>query len=168
VELHGALADVICLDCGARERRADLQVRLLAANPGWLHQAATVNPDGDAELAPSEVAGFCVVGCTSCGGTLKPEVVFFGGSVEKPVLAAAWGLFEQAATLLVVGSSLAVFSGYRFARRAAEEGLRLAIVNLGPTRADPFGPDARVHAPAGEALTLVAHRLGLSFESADE
>ena len=162
VELHGALADVVCLDCSGREHRVDLQARLLCANPGWLQLAAGSNPDGDADLAPGYVADFQVVGCGTCGGTLKPEVVFFGGSVAAPVLASAWALFEEATALLVVGSSLAVFSGFRFARRAAELGLRMAIVNLGPTRADAFAPCARVHAPAGAVLSAVAERLGVA------
>jgi NAD-dependent deacetylase sirtuin 4 len=164
VELHGALADVICLDCGARERRAELQARLLSENPGWLGLAAQANPDGDADLPAECVADFRVVGCDACAGTLKPEVVFFGGAVAAPVLASAWALFGEGTALLVVGSSLAVFSGFRFARRAAELGLRLAIVNLGPTRADQLGPLARVHAPAGDALSFVAARLGIAFD----
>jgi NAD-dependent deacetylase sirtuin 4 len=166
VELHGALADVMCLDCGAREGRAALQPRLLAANPGWLDGTAASNPDGDADLPAERVANFRVVGCSACGGTLKPGVVFFGGSVAPPVLASAWELFGEATTLLVVGSSLAVFSGFRFARRAAELGLRMAIVNLGPTRADQLAPCARVYAPAGEALFRVAERLGIAFDCA--
>jgi NAD+-dependent protein deacetylase sirtuin 4 len=160
VELHGALADVICLDCGAHEARAELQTRLLAQNPGWLDRVATARPDGDADLPAAHLAEFCVVGCANCDGTLKPDVVLFGGSVAPPVLASAWALFEDASTLLVVGSSLAVFSGFRFARRAAEIGLSLAIVNLGPTRADPLGPCARVDGLAGAALSYVAERLG--------
>ena len=164
VELHGALADVICLDCGVREDRAELQTRLVGANPGWLDLAAGSNPDGDADLPAAHVADFRMVECRACGGTLKPEVVFFGGSVAQPVLASAWELFGEATALLVVGSSLAVFSGFRFARRAAELGLRMAVVNLGPTRADPLGPCARVHAPAGEVLSLVAERLGIAFD----
>jgi NAD+-dependent protein deacetylase sirtuin 4 len=164
VELHGALADVICLDCGAREDRADLQTRLLAANPSWLDLTAGSNPDGDADLLAAHVTDFRVVACRACGGTLKPEVVFFGGSVAPPVLASAWELFGRARALFVVGSSLAVFSGFRFARRAAEVGLRIAIVNLGPTRADQLGPCARLHAPAGEVLARTAARLGVALD----
>jgi NAD-dependent SIR2 family protein deacetylase len=162
VELHGALADVICLDCSAREDRAALQARLLAANPGWLDWVATVNPDGDAELAAARVAEFRMLACRHCEGTLKPEVVFFGGSVSPPVLASAWQLFGEAKALLVVGSSLTVFSGFRFARRAAERGVRLAIVNLGPTRADELSPCARVHGLAGDVLSAVSERLGVA------
>jgi len=164
VELHGALADVICLDCESREDRAALQARLLTANPGWLDGSAASNPDGDADLPAERVGDFQVVGCRACGGTLKPNVVFFGGSVAPPVLASAWELFAEGTALVVVGSSLAVFSGFRFARRAAELGVRIAIVNLGPTRADELAPCARVYAPAGEVLYRAAARLGVAFD----
>jgi NAD-dependent SIR2 family protein deacetylase len=162
VELHGALADVICLDCGAHEDRAALQARLLASNPGWLDWVALTNPDGDADLPAERVTEFRMAMCLRCSGTLKPEVVFFGGSVSPPVLASAWQLFDEAKALLVVGSSLTVFSGFRFARRAAERGVRLAIVNLGPTRADELAPCARVHALAGDALSAISERLGVA------
>jgi NAD-dependent deacetylase sirtuin 4 len=162
VELHGALADVACLACGAREARSSVQARLVAENPGWLGLTATTNPDGDAELSAERVAEFRVVGCRACEGTIKPDVVFFGGSVAPSVLAAAWELFDEGATLLVVGTSLAVFSGFRFARRAAERGVPMAIVNLGPTRADALGPRARVQGTAGDVLTRLAERLGIA------
>ena len=136
VELHGRLARVRCLGCGAPGDRAELQERLVARNPGWLERAAALAPDGDAELAAAEVARFAVEDCRACGGPLKPDVVFFGENVPAAVVAAAWNLFDEAAALLVVGSSLAVFSGYRFVRRAAERRLPVAIVNRGPTRGD--------------------------------
>jgi NAD-dependent deacetylase sirtuin 4 len=158
VELHGALAEVRCLDCGAGESRPEVQDRLLAVNPGWLDRAAVTAPDGDAELPASEVSTFEVVGCRTCGGTLKPDVVFFGGSVADHTLTSAWELFDQAAALLVVGSSLAVYSGFRFARRASERGLPIAVVNLGPTRADDLA-QALVAAPAGDVLPQLAARL---------
>jgi NAD-dependent protein deacetylase/lipoamidase sirtuin 4 len=158
VELHGALADVRCLACQRHEERAVVQARLLAANPGWLDRAAALAPDGDAELPAAEVAAFVVVGCQGCGGALKPDVVFFGGGVPEPTLAAAWALLDEAEALLVVGSSLAVWSGFRFVRRAAERGLPIAIVNLGPTRADPLA-HLRVEAPAGQVLSALRARL---------
>jgi NAD-dependent SIR2 family protein deacetylase len=158
VELHGALADVLCLDCGAAEPRADVQDRLLSVNPGWLDRAAVIAPDGDADLPPGEVSTFEVVGCRTCGGTLKPDVVFFGGNVAESTLARAWGLFDEASALLVVGSSLAVYSGFRFVRRAAERGLPIALVNLGPTRADELA-HARVEERAGDVLPQLAARL---------
>jgi NAD-dependent SIR2 family protein deacetylase len=152
VELHGALADVICLGCGAFEPRLELHERLLSANPDWLPFTAEQSPDGDADLSTSMVARFRVVDCRRCGGALKPDVVFFGGNVGKATLAAAWRLFDEAEVLLVVGSSLAVYSGFRFARRAAEVGLPIAIVNIGPTRADTLPVHTRVEARAGQVL----------------
>jgi NAD-dependent SIR2 family protein deacetylase len=158
VELHGALAEVDCLDCGASEPRGELQDRLVAVNPGWLNRASVLAPDGDADLPQTEVASFEVVGCRSCGGTLKPAVVFFGGSVAEQTLARAWHLFEEASVLLVVGSSLAVYSGFRFARRASERGMPIAVVNLGPTRADDLA-QVRIEERAGDVLPRLAARL---------
>lgn len=151
VELHGALARVRCLGCTAITSRDELQERLLDANPAWRASDVPVAPDGDAELPDDRVAGFAVVACRACGGVLMPDVVFFGGSVPRATLDAAWATFERAEVLLVVGSSLAVFSGYRFVRRAAERGIPVAILNRGPTRGDPHA-QLRVDARAGEAL----------------
>jgi NAD+-dependent protein deacetylase sirtuin 4 len=163
VELHGNLAQVRCLACGARSDRAALQERLLARNPGWLEQdrmtprAAAPAPDGDADLDGERVAAFAVEDC-ACGGPLKPDVVFFGENVPAAVVAAAWNLFDEAEALLVVGSSLAVFSGYRFARRAAERGIPIAIVNHGATRGDGEAT-VKIEGRAGELLPLLAARL---------
>jgi NAD-dependent SIR2 family protein deacetylase len=158
IELHGALADVICLACGARENRVELQARLLEANPGWLDRAAVGAPDGDAELATAEVEHFQVVACRACAGALMPDVVFFGGTVPERKVAAAWALLEEADVLLVVGSSLAVYSGWRFVRGARERGISIAVVNLGGTRADEIS-DVRVDAVAGAILPEVVARL---------
>jgi NAD-dependent SIR2 family protein deacetylase len=158
VELHGALRRVRCLACDALTSRDELQQRLAAANPGWLERAGTVAPDGDADLTDGEVPEFEVVACTACGGVLMPDVVFFGGTVPRPTLDAAWATFDRAEVLLVVGSSLTVFSGYRFVRRAAEHGVPVAILNHGPTRGDPHAA-LRVDARAGEALTAIARAL---------
>jgi NAD+-dependent protein deacetylase sirtuin 4 len=138
VELHGALARVRCLQCGDLTSRDVLQERLLDANPSWSVHLTEIAPDGDAELGVVvEDEGFRIVACERCDGVLMPDVVFFGGSVPRATLDAAWALFERAELLLVAGSSLTVFSGYRFVRRAAEAGVPVAIVNLGPTRGDP-------------------------------
>jgi NAD-dependent deacetylase sirtuin 4 len=161
VELHGALARVRCLACAAVETRDVLQARLLATNPGWLDRAygAAIAPDGDADLPDELVAGFTVVACACCGGTLMPDVVFFGGSVPRATLDAAWQLFDRAEVLLVVGSSLSVFSGFRFVRRAAERGVPVGILNRGPTRGDEYAA-VRVDARAGTALPALARTLG--------
>jgi NAD-dependent SIR2 family protein deacetylase len=160
VELHGALARVRCLACGDITSRHTLQDRLLGANPTWPARArmATIAPDGDVDLPDELVAGFERVACVGCSGVLMPDVVFFGGSVPKPTLEAAWALFDRAELLLVVGSSLTVFSGYRFVRRAAERGVPVAIVNRGPTRGDEHA-QLRIDARCGEALPRLVQAL---------
>lgn len=137
VELHGALERVRCLGCGTVSPRADLQARLEALNPAPAPAPVAMAPDGDAELHPEDVEGFVVPACERCGGVLKPDVVFFGENVPAPTVERAYAMLGEAEVLLVAGSSLAVFSGYRFVRRAAKEGKPVAIVNLGPTRGDP-------------------------------
>lgn len=153
VELHGSLARVRCLSCGAGEDRDVTQARLLAANPGFGGVGA-VAPDGDAEIDPAEARDFVVPECVACGGVLKPDVVFFGENVPAPRVEAAWARLAAAEVLLVLGSSLTVWSGYRFARRAAEEGRAVVIVNRGPTRADPLAI-LKVEAGVGEVLARV-------------
>ncbi len=163
VELHGALAQVRCLACEARTPRAALQARLADANAAWLARAAAaraaVVADGDAALPDELVADFTVVACAACDGVLKPDVVFFGEHVPVATVTAAWALFDAAEALLVVGSSLAVFSGYRFVLRAAERGVPIAILNQGPTRGDAVAA-LRIDARAGEVLPALAARLG--------
>jgi NAD-dependent SIR2 family protein deacetylase len=159
VELHGALAEVRCLACGAVAPRAEVHARLVDENPGWLDHAVTMSPDGDAELSDEAVSAFRVVTCARCpDGTLKPDVVFFGGTVGEPTMTAAWSLFGEGEALLVVGSSLTVYSGFRFARRAHELGIPLALLNDGPTRADGLA-EVRLAARAGEALPQLARVL---------
>ena len=163
VELHGALHEVICLSCRAVEPRDALQERLLALNPGWERSAAAQRveqaPDGDAELPAELVAGFRVAACRRCCGVLKPKVVFFGENVPPDVTADAWSLFDEGEALLVVGSSLTVFSGYRFVRKAAHRGIPVAVVNLGPTRGDPL-VGLRVDDRVEAVLPSVARALG--------
>ena len=138
--LHGGIADVVCLACGDRTSRAALQERTTALNPGWAGRHADVGarPDGDVDL--EETAGFRVPACQVCGGVLKPDVVFFGENVPKPrverCFAAVDALDPATGTLLVLGSSLTVMSGFRFVRHAVRTGVPVVIVNRGPTRAD--------------------------------
>ncbi len=144
VELHGALAEVECLGCGALEPRAEVQARMLAANPGWLarHGAEQAAPDGDAELDPVRGEGelaierFALAGCVACGGALKPRVVFFGENVPRAIVDDAFARVDAAEALLVIGSSLTVFSGYRFLLRAHERGVPIVILNRGPVRGE--------------------------------
>lgn len=159
LELHGSLARVRCLDCGAGEERSSVQHRILTMNPGWTDRSADLAPDGDADLAAAAIREFRVPECRRCDGPLKPDVVFFGESVPKDRVARAWRLFEGADVLLVVGSSLAVYSGRRFTQRAEKEGIPIAIINLGPTRADDVAR-VRVSGRTGEVLPRLAEALG--------
>ncbi len=154
VELHGALARVRCLDCGTVEAREALQGRLRGLNRHW-ESAGALLPDGDAELAVIAEETFVVAACVSCGGVLKPDVVFFGDNVRPSTLAEAWQIFAQGEALLVVGSSLTVWSGYRFVKRAAEEGRPVVIANLGPTRGDALAT-LKLDAPLGLVLPQLA------------
>lgn len=164
VELHGALEDVCCLACGAMEHRDDVQGRILALNPGWDAQAVDFAPDGDAELAATTAQAFQVPDCVACGGMLKPNVIFFGESVPPETVDAAWRLFDESDALLVVGSSLAVYSGYRFVREAARRRKPIAIVNLGETRGDGEAW-VRVEGRCGTVLPALVDALGASPSS---
>jgi NAD+-dependent protein deacetylase sirtuin 4 len=151
VELHGALACVRCMGCGFAEARDHLQQRLVELNP-WIQDIhATVAPDGDSELATEIESRFILASCVACEGTLKPDVVFFGENVSKSVTSEAWQLFDEAEVLLVAGTSLAVFSGYRFALRASERGVPIVIVNRGTTRGDSLAT-LKISAGVGETL----------------
>ncbi|WP_309892648.1 NAD-dependent protein deacetylase [Archangium sp.] len=159
IELHGALAQVRCLDCEAVEPRTQLQERLLALNPGFVEHSAELRPDGDAELALERVQSFQVAACTRCRGTLKPDVVFFGDNVPPPTVEAAFSLLEEGDALLVVGSSLAIYSGYRFLQRAVSRQLPVGLINLGECRGSEL-MDVRVEAQAGEVLPRLVEALG--------
>ncbi|MFF9817648.1 NAD-dependent protein deacetylase [Streptomyces sp. NPDC014006] len=158
VELHGSLERVVCLSCGAFSPRRELARRLEEANPGFAPVAAGINPDGDADLTDAQVGDFQVVPCTVCGGILKPDVVFFGENVPPRRVEHCRTLVDEAASLLVLGSSLTVMSGLRFVRQAAQAGKPVLIVNRDPTRGDPHAV-TRVALPLGQALTTVARRL---------
>ena len=137
VELHGTLSEVCCLSCSAKESRKTFQERLTALNPFWDAPAEDIAPDGDVELGNLDLSQFRIPPCCLCGGPLKPNVVFFGENVPRDRVDAAWSLYQESDMILVVGSSLAVFSGYRFVLKASKEGLPVAIVNLGSSRGDP-------------------------------
>jgi NAD-dependent SIR2 family protein deacetylase len=161
IELHGSLHRVLCLSCGQRTSRAELDRQLSAANPGWREAAgpaAPVNPDGDAVLAQERTESFRVPACRACQGVLKPDVVFFGENVPKPRAQACYALVERASGLLVLGSSLTVMSGFRFVRHAARLGIPVVIVNQGPTRGDAYA-SATLDAPLGRTLTVLVDRL---------
>lgn len=157
LELHGSIHAVGCMDCGTRSERAALQARMAAANPRFAALSATVAPDGDADLE-TQFGDLTLPGCTACGGLLKPDVVFFGDSVPRPRLETAWEALSRSDALLVVGSSLMVYSGYRFCLKAAELGKPVAAINLGRTRADALFA-LKVESACGPALEQLLARL---------
>lgn len=163
VELHGSLDRVVCLSCGTPLARRELARRLEEANASFDPVAAAINPDGDADLTDEQVGDFHVVPCAVCGGVLKPDVVFFGEAVPPQRVQHCRELVRDAASLLVLGSSLTVMSGLRFVRYAAEAGKPVLIVNRDQTRGDRHAV-ARVALPLGAALTTVAAELGVALD----
>jgi NAD-dependent SIR2 family protein deacetylase len=162
IDLHGRLDTVTCLRCERRRPRLELALRLDAVNPGF-REAVTADgrsmrPDGDVLLADELVRGFRVVGCRRCEGVLKPDVVFFGEHVPAVRFRRALARLDEAAALLVLGSSLMVGSGYRFVTAARRRRLPVAIVTRGVTRGDRHA-DIKVDASLGEVLPDLAARL---------
>ncbi len=155
IDLHGRLDTVECLDCGSTLARAPLQRCLLDLNPTFAPLCGDRAPDGDAELEHIELEGFRVPSCERCGGILKPAVVFFGAAVRAENVQLALARLTHADALLVVGSSLMVYSAYRFCRAACALGKPMAAINLGRTRADA---DLRlkIHADCGDVLAQLA------------
>lgn len=160
IELHGNIHGVICLHCRAHYRRAAIQDWLTQANPALAAADAhgeivpEARPDGDAEIELDALQDFHMPSCDACGGTLQPDVIFFGDNIPVERTAAALRMQEQADALLVVGSSLMVFSGFRFCKLAAEAGKPIAAINLGKTRADDL-IGLKVAASAVEVLPLL-------------
>ncbi|MCB1684859.1 MAG: NAD-dependent protein deacetylase [Pseudomonadales bacterium] len=143
IELHGSLANVVCLECHHRVTRESVQSWLEVHNPEILAMAASPRPDGDAELRTRDgrltlYDSVQVPVCERCGGVLKPDVVFYGDSVPVARVGAATAALAQADAVLVVGTSLMVYSSFRFCRAARERRLPMAAVNLGVTRADAW------------------------------
>jgi len=138
LELHGSIHAVTCLACGQGMARAALQAALAAANPRFAGLQGAPAPDGDADLEADSFDDFTVPDCPACGGMLKPDVVFFGAGVPRARLDTALQALAGSDALLVAGSSLMVYSGYRFCVKAAQAGMPIAAINLGQTRADPL------------------------------
>lgn len=170
IELHGSLAEVVCLTCGDRSDRDVLQARMHDDNPEFASHAtgsvtggsqvsSQIRPDGDIVLDDEIIQTFVPPLCRVCGAdTLKPDVVFFGGSVPRERVARVTHLVAASRALLVLGSSLAVMSGYRFVRQAAREGIPVAILTHGPTRGDEQAT-LRLDAPLGTTLAAAVDAL---------
>jgi len=161
IDLHGSYARVVCLDCGHTLSRAALAEMLEAANPGFTRRAETVGglavaPDADAIV--TDTGSFRFVDCPRCAGMLKPDIVYFGETVAKEIVEQAYSIIDGSEALLVAGSSLTVFSGYRFVRHAAARDIPVAILNRGPTRGDELAT-VKVDAGCSPILTLLAEEL---------
>jgi NAD-dependent SIR2 family protein deacetylase len=157
IDLHGRLDRVTCLNCSVSVTRTQVQQRLAEANPDWAPLVRTINPDGDVELTEDEVISFIEVGCHVCDGIIKPDVVYFGENVPAQRVERSYALVNECKLLLILGSSLTVFSGRRFAMHAHKQGIPIAIINDGPTRADALAA-VKVQDQLGRSLlSLAAH-----------
>ncbi|MCV7154466.1 SIR2 family NAD-dependent protein deacylase [Mycolicibacterium pyrenivorans] len=161
VNLHGTYAQVVCLTCGHILTREQLASELERLNPGFSERAEAVGgiavaPDADAMV--TETASFRFLDCPRCAGMLKPNIVYFGESVPKDIVEEAYSVVDGADALLVAGSSLTVYSGYRFVRHAAARGVPIAIVNRGPTRGDDLAT-VKIDNGCSPMLALLADEL---------
>ena len=160
IDLHGRIDRVVCRSCNASFERSDLQFELERLNPGFNGHSGEARPDGDAEVVENRLEDFQVPGCVECDGMLMPDVVFFGGSVPKSRIARVSEAIDQSDALLVAGSSLMVYSGFRFCRQAHEQGKPLLILNRGCTRADELAT-LKVEGDCAELLPALARKLAL-------
>jgi NAD-dependent SIR2 family protein deacetylase len=168
INLHGTYAQVICLDCGHTMSRAALAELLEAANPGFVERADAVGgiavaPDADAVVG--DTSSFRTIDCGYCGGMLKPDIVYFGENVPKGRVDEAYSLVDGADALLVAGSSLTVYSGYRFVRHAATSGIPVAVINRGRTRGDDLAT-VKIDTGCSPMLALLADELPTVANSA--
>jgi len=158
IDLHGRLDAVICLECYKNYPRTLVQSWLEEKNHDFSVEAVNSAPDGDADLSGARYDDFLVPECPACGGDLKPDVVFFGDSVPRERVDAAMAALEAAGALLVVGSSLMVYSGFRFCDMARRSGKPVVAINLGRTRADDLLA-LKIAAPCSDVLQQLVERL---------
>jgi NAD-dependent SIR2 family protein deacetylase len=158
IDLHGRADRVICTSCGTTISRAEMQREMERLNGPVADAGVTIAPDSDAELPREATDTFVVPACATCGGVLKPDVVFFGDSVPKTRVQDAFDALHRSDAMLVIGSSLAVWSGYRFAVAAGKAGIPIAAITQGWTRADELIA-LKVEARCGEVLPLIASSL---------
>ncbi len=160
IDLHGNLEQVSCLNCASQISRVEVQDKLRKANPAFNEKSRGLAPDGDALLDDYDFSGFQIIDCPQCGGILKPDVVFFGESVPRQRVQMAMQYLQESAALLIVGSSLMVYSGYRFCRAATESGKPLSALNRGRTRADAE-LQLKIEDDCGEILQATIELMGL-------
>ncbi|XP_033748111.1 NAD-dependent protein lipoamidase sirtuin-4, mitochondrial-like [Pecten maximus] len=155
-ELHGSAHRVMCMNCDAKMPRTRLQELIEKHNPLWLARSVEMAPDGDVQLTTEQVKGFKVPQCPSCGGALKPEIIFFGDNVPKPTVNLVFDKVKESDAVLVLGSSLEVYSGYRFVNAAHTQKKPIAIVNIGATRADNLA-SLKITARCSDVLRRLEH-----------
>ncbi|XP_076870604.1 NAD-dependent protein lipoamidase sirtuin-4, mitochondrial isoform X2 [Brachyhypopomus gauderio] len=153
-ELHGCSHRVMCLGCRQLTTREELQKHFAALNPSWKVGAGEMAPDGDVLLEDEQVLNFRVPACQACGGILKPDVTFFGDTVDRAIVQFVQDRLAECDAVLVAGSSLQVYSGYRFLLAAKERRIPVAILNIGHTRADHLA-EIKVSARCGEVLSTL-------------
>jgi len=158
IDLHGRLHRVVCMSCRTGWRRTAWQSHLEQRNATWTGLQAPTAPDGDADLDGFDFTGFDVPACPRCSGIIKPDVVFFGENVPRWRHSQASAALADVDGVLVAGSSLMVFSGYRYVVAASRRGIPVAAVNLGRTRADHL-LTLKVERPVGAALDELARGL---------
>ena len=158
IDLHGRLDRVICLDCCVTFSRHDFQQRLESLNQLDTDADGLVRPDGDVNLAVDMPVEYLIPECERCGGHLKPDVVFFGGVLNARTATNALEAVNNATGLLVVGSSLMVYSGFRLVKRAVQLDKPVVIINHGATRADDLYT-LKINHEAGQVLTDVGAAL---------
>ena len=135
IDLHGRLDKVVCIDCRANYKRNWVQKQLEGDN-SFLSQDGLPAPDGDTEIENEQTSLLILPRCSSCPGILKPEVVFFGDQVDKNIVKRVYEQLDLADGLLIIGTSLQLFSGYRFCRYAAKINLPIATINPGKVRGE--------------------------------
>ncbi|XP_013090443.2 NAD-dependent protein lipoamidase sirtuin-4, mitochondrial-like isoform X3 [Biomphalaria glabrata] len=150
-ELHGSAHRVICLSCKYQLSRHAMQELIANINLDWSADVMGVAPDGDVDLTSNQVQNFKVPECPKCKGILKPDLTFFGDNVPKETVHFVLEKLFESDAMLVIGSSLEVYSGYRFAYRAHEHGMKIGVINIGPTRGDKF-VDIKVSAKCSDVL----------------
>ncbi|XP_077582237.1 NAD-dependent protein lipoamidase sirtuin-4, mitochondrial [Stigmatopora nigra] len=153
-ELHGCAHRVLCLCCGCISAREELQRRFVELNPDWRAQTGAAAPDGDVFLEDELALNFRVPACEICGGILKPEVTFFGDTVNKDTVQFVHSKLAESDAVLAVGTSLQVYSGYRFLLAASDRKIPIAIVNIGATRADHLS-QLKVRGRCGDVLSII-------------
>ncbi len=158
IDLHGRLSEIKCLDCGKVSKRADYQTRLIKNNPELDQYEATILPDGDADVEDFDMSKITIPACKNCGGVLMPNVVFFGGVVPRPRVGKAFNTLAESDCILVIGSSLKVFSGFRFPRWASQNNLPMYAVNQGEMRGKELFHHILAE-PCEEILPIIAREM---------